>query len=428
MSSPNYQLPITNSLLGKIRALVFKPRTVLVVYIALAIGVALQLISIGSHVFVLPGQGFHRNDIIFKPELLNLFIGTHQTDYNNYLVFKYSWFHLINGTNLYGVYPTEHWDFYKYSPTFALFMGLLAYLPDIVGLSLWNLLNVITLFFAIRMLPFSVKTQCILLWFMAFEMLTSIQNSQSNCLMGGLIILAYGCMQQQKILLATLWLVVATYIKVYGAIGFCLFLFYPGKLKFVLYATLWTVVLAALPLCVTTYSNLVQQYHNWADLLRADATAATGISVAGWLNKWFGFSNIRGYVTVTGLVLFLLPLVRFGLYRNEVFKLLMLAFMLIWVIIFNHKAESPTYIIAVAGVGIWYFALPKAAWRTGLLWLVFIFTSLSATDIFPRYIRMHFIYPYAIKAVPCILVWCVVLIELMLLKKEQKMAQDAITG
>ncbi|MFI5195580.1 MAG: glycosyltransferase family 87 protein [Chitinophagales bacterium] len=413
-------------MLAFIRATIFKPRSILIVYIALAIGVAIQLISLGSHIFVMPKPGTYADDIMHKPELLKLFVGTHQTDYNNYLVFKHSWFHLLNGTNLYGVYPTEHWDFFKYSPTFALFMGLLAYLPDIVGLSLWNLLNVITLFLAIRMLPFSVKTQCILLWFIAFEMLTSIQNSQSNCLMCGLIILAYSCMQQQKILLATLWLVIATYIKVYGAIGFCLFLFYPGKLKFVLYAALWTIVLAALPLCVTSFGNLVQQYHNWADLLRADASAATGISVAGWLHTWFGFSNIKGYVTVAGLLLFLLPFLRFGSYRNEVFKLLMLAFMLIWMIIFNHKAESPTYIIAVAGVGIWYFTQPKAAWRTVLLWLVFIFTSLSATDIFPPYIRIHFIYPYTIKAVPCILVWCVVFMDLMRLKKEQKMVQDSI--
>jgi hypothetical protein len=90
--------------------------------------------------------------------------------------------------------------------------------------------------------------------------------------------------------------------------------------------------------------------------------------------------------------------------------------MLIWVIIFNHKAESPTYIIAVAGVGIWYFAMPKAAWRTSLFWLVFIFTSLATTDICPPALKDAFFKPYTIKALPCIIVWGTVFCELMLLK------------
>ena len=206
------------------------------------------------------------------------------------------------------------------------------------------------------------------------------------------------------------------YIKVYGAIGFCLFLFYPDKIKFILYSILWTAVFAALPLVVTPLNTLMSQYHNWADLMIADAAAARGISVAGWLYSWFGIENIKAAVTGIGILLFLITFVRFRLYGNEVFKLLTLCSMLIWVIIFNHKAESSTFIIAVAGVAIWYFIRPKATWRTVLFWGVFIFTSLSTTDIFPMYVRTHFIYVYKIKAVPCILAWCAVFIDLMMLK------------
>jgi hypothetical protein len=355
-------------------------------------------------------------DMMQRREILELYVGKQHTDYNNYVIFKCSFFHLLDGKNLYELYPNEYWDFYKYSPTFALFMGLLAYLPDIIGLSAWNLLNVLALFFAIRMLPFSAKTQCLLMLFIALELLTSLQNAQSNGLMAGLMIAAYGCMQRQQALWATLWLVLATFIKLYGAIGFCLFLFYPDKIKFVLYAILWTVVLAAMPLLVTPFHTLVWQYHNWMVLLAADASAAFGISVAGWLRSWFGISNGRSYVTLTGVVLFLIPLVRYKLYRNEVYRVLMLASMLIWVIIFNHKAESPTYVIAVAGVGLWYFAMPKAGWRTFLFWFVFVFTSLATTDIFPPSIKDSFLKPYTIKAFPCIVAWAVVFCELMLLK------------
>ena len=412
----------------KIRVLALTPQSLLVVYCILGVIATVQAIALGSHEFHMPPPGPLPNDLMFKRELLQLFVGHRLTEYNNYLIFKYSWFHLISGTNLYGVYPAEHWDYYKYSPSFAVFMGLLAYLPDLAGLGIWNLLNVLTLYYAVRMLPFNGKTQSALLWFMAFELLTSIQNAQSNALMCGLILLAYGCMQHRKVMLATIWIVVATYIKVYGAIGFCLFLFYPDKAKFVLCSALWMVVMGALPLMFTSVGNLVQQYHNWADLLKADASAAVGMSVAGWLHTWFGLSDVKTYVTLAGLALFALPFLRIGLYRNEVYKLLMVAFVLMWMVIFNHKAESPTYIIAVAGVGLWYYTQPKATWRVVLLWLLLLFTSVSSTDLFPPYVRTHFIYPYTIKAVPCILVWCIALVELMLMRKVQKLPPERLAA
>jgi hypothetical protein len=401
-------------MLRSVKALFFKPGTLLVVYLVAAIFISLQLISFGTHPFViLPG---HPDDIMNKPEIINRFIGQRLTDYNNYLIFKYSFFHLLAGANLYDIHPTEHWDYFKYSPTFPLFMGFLAYLPDVAGLVIWNILNALAVFFAIRMLPFNTKSQCILMWFVANDLFSCFSNTQSNGLMCGLMIAAYCCMQRGKPMWATLWLVLATFIKVYGAIGFCLFLFYPDKLKFILYALMWTIIMAALPLLVTPYHTLVWQYHNWFNLMIADASAAYGLSVTGWLYTWFGLTNVKGLVTITGVLLFLLPFIRLRLYRDEVFRLLILASMLIWVIIFNHKAESPTYIIAVAGVGIWYFAMPRAAWRTALLLLVLLFTCLSTTDIFPLPVRTAFIYPYDIKAFPCILVWCVVFAELMLLK------------
>jgi hypothetical protein len=122
------------------------------------------------------------------------------------------------------------------------------------------------------------------------------------------------------------------------------------------------------------------------------------------------------------MLLFLAQFIRFDLYKNEAYKIMMVASMLIWVVIFNHKAESPTFIIAIAGVGLWYYARPKATWRTVVVVLTFIFTSLSTTDIFPSFVRNGLIYPYTIKAVPCIMAWFIVFAEIMLLKKEETIA------
>lgn len=407
----------------KLSTILLNQKTLLAVYIAMAVIAAVQMILLGTHLFVMPPAGTFPVDIMNKPELMNQFYGRQMTEYNNYLIFKYSWFHLLDGTNLYGLYPERHWDFYKYSPTFSMFMGVMAYLPDVIGLSIFDILNSIAVYFAIRMLPFDKRTQSILMWFVAMELLTCLQNTQSNGLMAGLMIAAYGAMERRKPLWATLWIVLGIYIKVYAALGFVLFLFYPDKVKFVLYAAFWTVLLAVLPLAVTPMNTLIWQYHNWADLIKADAAAATGISVAGWLHSWFGLDNVKTAVTLAGVGLFFVQFVRFDLYKNEAYKMLILASMLLWVVIFNHKAESPTFIIAVAGAGIWYYAMPRTPWRLFVLLAVLLFTSFSTTDLFPPYVRKHFIYPYTIKAVPCILAWCAVVADVLMMKRDARIAR-----
>lgn len=405
---------------------VFKPVTLMVLYIIGAIFAAVQLYSLGTHIFTFPKDPYP-DDIMNHLDLMNQFLGRPLTEYNNYRIFKYSYFHLIHGENLYGLYPALHWDFFKYSPTFALLMAPMAYLSDIAGLIVWNILNAITVYFAVRMLPFTTRKQAILLWFAGFEMLTCLQNTQSNGLMCGLMIAAFACMENGKTLWATLWIALATYIKVYGAIGFCLILFYPGRLKFVLYSAMWMFVLGVLPLVVTPFQTLITQYHNWAILIKEDAKSAVGLSVAGWLHTWFGIDQ-KAWVSMVGVILFFVPLTRYKMYSNQTFRLMILAFMLLWVIIFNHKAESSTFIIAVAGVGIWYFANEKTNWRLALMILVLLFTSMSTTDIFPPYVKKHFIYPYTIKAVPCILVWCVVFVELMLMPKPKLNKESIATA
>ncbi len=407
----------------KVKTFLLHPRTLLIIFIIAAIGASVQNYLLGFHPYVAPLPGTYPEDIMNKPELMNQFHGKFLTEYNNYVIFKSSYFHLLHGTNLYGLYPNEHWDFFKYSPTFSLLMAPMAYLHDVAGLSVWNLLNALTVFFAIRMLPFSEKTRSLLLWLVSLELLTSLQNNQSNGLMCGLIIAAYGSMQKGKPLLATLWLALSVYIKVYGAIGFALFLFYPhDRVKFVLYSAMWMALLFALPLIVTPMPTLIWQYQNWLELMKADAVAATGLSVAGWLNTWFGLSDVKSIVSIGGILLFLAQFVRFDLYKTEAYKIMMVASMLIWVVIFNHKAESPTFIIAMAGVGIWYYARPKTTWRTVTIVLAFIFTSLSTTDVFPPFLRNGFVYPYTIKAVPCIIIWFVVFAEIMLMKRDEQIA------
>jgi hypothetical protein len=107
------------------------------------------------------------------------------------------------------------------------------------------------------------------------------------------------------------------------------------------------------------------------------------------------------------------------------FRLMMLASILIWMVIFNHKAESPTFVIAMSGVALWFFSRTKNPLNTALLLTALLFTSLSSTDLFPLTIRDRFIEPYAIKAVPCILVWLKILWDLYRLPYSPAVAENS---
>lgn len=354
------------------------------------------------------------------------FPGGSYTDYNNYIIFRRSFSHLVSGFDLYCAYPTEYWDLYKYSPTFAFFMGMFSTLPNALGLAIWNLLNATALFFAIKKLRLTGKAQDTILIFILIELITSMQNAQSNALLAGFMIAAFACFQRGRPVWAALWLVAATFIKVYGAAGFCLFLFYPNKGRFIGYSILFALLFLVAPLLVTSPATLIWQYHNWAAMMTRDVSGSFGISMMGLVNSWFGVHNNAALMLI-GVILFIIPFSRTGLYHNTLYRYKVLSFTLIWIIIFNSKAESPTYIIAIAGVAIWYFTSQKTWWQTALIILTFIFTCLAPTDIFPESVRHNYFEPYAVKAIPCVLIWSILLIRLAIMKEgTQKLQPNSL--
>ena len=85
-------------------------------------------------------------------------------------------------------------------------------------------------------------------------------------------------------------------------------------------------------------------------------------------------------------------------------------------VIFNHKAESPTYIIVMSGIGIWYFCQAPDTVNRILLILAFLLISMSISDLVPAPVRNGFIRPYGIKAVMGIVIWCRILYQQLTLR------------
>ncbi|MCY7409525.1 MAG: DUF2029 domain-containing protein [Chitinophagales bacterium] len=340
--------------------------------------------------------------------------GDRFTHYNNFIIFRQSFLHLIQNKDLYIAHPDVQYDLFKYSPAFAVFMGAFAYLPMLAGLILWNALNAAVLWFAIKSLPVKNKIVTVsIAWFVVIELITSMQNSQSNVLMAGLLILAFCFLERRNIALATLMICLTVFIKIFGLVAFSLFLLYPEKKKFILWSALWIVLLILLPLMVVSPAQLIFLYKSWYAMLSMDYSGSWGISVMGWLHTWFHFDPPKNVITLLGIAIFCLPLLFYKRFGEEIFRNLFLSSILIWVIIFNHKAESATFIIAVCGIAIWYFMQQRTTLNFILLLLAFIFTMLSPTDLFPPVVRNSFMVPYTMKVFPCILIWLKIIWEMM---------------
>ncbi len=355
------------------------------------------------------------------------------TAFENYVIFKNSFTHFANGLNPYAAYPAEQWDLYKYSPAFSLAMAPFAAVPNWLGLPLWNVLNAVPLVWAVLRLPIPAAQRRFAAWFILPELVISMQNSQSNGLTAALILWSWVALERRMPVWSAWWAGAGGFLKIFGIFAAVPAMVYPQRRSFLPALLAWSAFLLIVPVLATTPQQLVQVYRWWFDLLQEDHSASVGLSVLGWLQTWFGWMAPKLGVTLAGLAL--LAASTWAVYRRRNAgtglpplqeRVLLWASLLLWVVIFNHKAESPTFVIALCGVALWYKTVEKPApWRKIVLWTAFTLASLSPTDLFPRTLREQIVQPYVLKAVPCILIWILITAQLLrTFVQKQDLASD----
>jgi hypothetical protein len=333
--------------------------------------------------------------------------GVVHTHYNNFVLFKYSFSHLLDGINPYQYFPQEHFDIYKYSPAFALLFGFFSLFPDSFGLVIWNGLNALGLVWAIYLLKGLTQQQKSLVFFLSVvELATSLQNSQANGLMAALMIFSVALLQRDKIVWATFCIALSFYIKLFGIVAFSMFLFYPGKLRMVFWSAVWFAVLAFMPILVVDFDGLITLYKQWFAIIQSDHASNYGFSLMGWLHRWFNLNPNKVLVLSVGVSSFLMCLgCGYILRKKDNTLYLLLALVLLWVVLFNHMTESATVIIGMTGAAVWFTVNSDDKLNKVLMVLAVLLTSLSSTELFPRSIRSEWIYPYVVKVFPLILIW-----------------------
>lgn len=354
--------------------------------------------------------------------LLSVLVKLDINDINNYKIFKNVFYHTINKLPLYKEYPLEYFDHNHYGPIFSIVIAPFAMLPDYIGIPLWSLFNAGILAWAITQLPLKSSQINAILWICLHELLTTLLGLQFNPLMTAIILLSFVYIEKAKDFWSAFFIVLGVFVKLYGIVGLAFFFFSKNKFKFILSLIFWSIVIFCLPMLLSSPEYIIQTYKEWFERLveknneNAGLNSYQDISLMGIVRRFFQDSSIPNLpFLIGGIILFGLQYLRIKEYKEVSYRLMLLASVLIFTVIFSSGSESPTYIIAFVGVAIWFVIQPKPISNFYILLFIFalILTSLSPSDLIPKYLKDNFIRPYALKALPCVLIWFTIFYEML---------------
>ena len=329
------------------------------------------------------------------------------------MIFKGVFWHVWNQTSLFIEYPQEYFDVNHYGPLFSLVIAPFAVVPDWLGMILWCVALSLFLYVAIRKSDLTKYQQVFILWFCAHELLTALFMQQFNIAIAAIILLAFFLIEKERDTEAAFFIVLGTLVKLYGILGLAFFFFSKHKCRFVVSLVIWSIVLFALPMLISSPEYIVSQYQEWYYCLIEKNgenlnSLHQNISLLGMVRKISGlmaYSDL--WLLIPGTLLFAIPYLRFSQYKNVAFRQTLLASVMMFLVLFSTGSESNGYITPFVGIVIWYTAAPwkRTNWDVALLIFAFVLSSLSPSDLFPAYLRKEWVQPYALKALPVTLIW-----------------------
>ena len=341
--------------------------------------------------------------------------------YNNYLIFKGVFTNTLQERNIFLQYPDFYFDSNHYGIFFSLLIAPFAMMPDGFGAVLWNVASTLVFLYAVYKLPFSDAKKSFFAWLCLQEFITAATYFQFNIILTGLLILSAVYIYERKETQSAFTILIGTFVKIYGIVGLSAFFFIKNKTKFILSFVAIALLFFVLPMLISSKEFGIQSYFDWYTSLSGKnlENQALGTrqdySLMGVVRRVLGNAEISNLIfLIPGFLLFMLPYLRTKQFKFLPFQLMILASTLLFVVLFSSGSESPTYIIAVSGVMIWFLMQKK--WTKvdiGLLIFVMIFTCFAFSDLFPKSIKEEVFIKYSTKAIPCIIIWFRVMYELL---------------
>jgi len=341
--------------------------------------------------------------------------------YNNYLIFKGVFYNTLQEKNIFLQYPDLFFDSNHYGVFFSLLIAPFALMPDWLGCILWNVAVTMVFLYAIYKLPFSDRKKSFFAWLCLQEFITAATYFQFNIALTGLLMLSAIYIYERKETKSAVAILIGTFVKVYGIVGLSAFFFIKNKFRFIISLIVIAILFFLLPMLISSPKFGVQSYFDWYTSLSEKNLSNQVLgnrqdySLMGVVRRILQDASISNLVfLIPGFIIFMTPYLRISQYKNLSFQLMILASTLLFLVLFSSGSESPTYIIAVAGVMIW-FLMQKTISKVdvGILIFVMIFTCFAFSDLFPKSIKEEIFVKYSTKAIPCIVVWFRVMYELL---------------
>ncbi|WP_291109777.1 MULTISPECIES: glycosyltransferase family 87 protein [unclassified Dysgonomonas] len=384
-------------------------------------------------------SALRKNETIFFiwviTAILYAFIKFFMGKYNNYKIFKGVFGHTIDNMPLYAHYPGEYCDNNHYGILFSAVIAPFAVFPDFLGVAFWVVANTVLLFYAIGMLPLRYKQKLLIYWFSLCELMTAQAMQQFNISIVAIIILSFVFIEKKRDFWAAFFIVAGTLIKIYPIAGLAFFFFSEQKAKLIASLVFWTIVLFLLPVVYTSgLDYVVSQYSAWFAELGSKYdqnmfSPSQNVSLLGIIRKISGDATYSDmWIILPGLLLFSLPYFRTDQYKCLSFRMMLLANILLFIVLFSTGSEASGYIIAMTGVSIWYICTPSKnkEYKKWLLLTTLIIVAVSSTELVPSFIRDNFLRAYAVKAWPCVLVWLTICYEMIFLNFDKKTQKELL--
>ncbi len=341
---------------------------------------------------------------------------------NDFAIFRASFWNLLANNDLYVLRLDQARDYFKYSPSFALLFAPFAVLPFVAGLFSWNVVNAVAIFFALRLL-LPREQWAIAQALVSLPALRSMQSSQSNALVAALIIVAFVSFERGWLWRGAIAIALGTVTKIFPLAALSFALPRRDRVRALLITVLSTAILIALPLLVISPGALAAQYESWSVLERVEAGLVG--SSAMELFRDAGITWPAWPVQLIGCATLLAVLIlRMRDWNDRKLRLQFLGFVMVFCVVFNHRAERQSAVIALCGMVIWYLAFPRSAWRTALFAIVYFLVAVSGTELVPDAIK-HMLAPETRLALPLTILWLVMLGELALLRNDRRPIAEA---
>lgn len=320
----------------------------------------------------------------------------------NLSVYRSAALALLEGAPLYERFSWDY-DFYKYGPAFAFAFVPLALLPWHVSALLWSGGNFALGAYGMARLARSTWASCdagereararLLLALSWPGIVLTTDGDQSNLLVAGACLWACACYFEQRERAAAPLLAFAILVKLFPAALGAVALTSRRVARAVLWLVGVTATFALSPLLVVGPARLWRYHLEWRGMVIGDrgaeqapwshwsvmhALEACGVHGMDWLAQMVGalvfFAGVGGYVWHARRA----ESESAARHLGFVFVASTLAF----VLLFNHRSESPTYVLSGIAAAMYLLSVSeRRAWH----WALFVLAVLAPSPLYSEY-------------------------------------------